>query len=244
MAGTAEQAGGAAHDLDPVIDRHVVRLAAHGGLEYRGNAIHLERFDLHATREDTDFIVRSIALFLVEHARRLGQHVLQAHQVLITHTLAGHHTDRLGCFADRQRQLGCGPGNPCGVGASALRGITQAAGIDVGGAQLQRSTACGFFRQQIVVSGSERLQPGTLKQHCEPLVHAVVALQAGGVTTIGQCGFERKYDPCIACKLVQCRAERARRNPVSLKRLFCTGLAGLVRERLDKTDLDYDCCTQ
>jgi len=96
VAIAADQARGAAHDFDAVVDGRVEQRI---GARIDGHAIDLVIADGKAARRK----VRAFAVvFLHRHARRLHQHLGQAVQAHVVHALARHDRDRLRRFANRQ----------------------------------------------------------------------------------------------------------------------------------------------
>ena len=128
------QAGGAANDLDTVVQDHVVALrrALVVAVEQL-QAVDLVVLDLEATRVDAA-VVATVAATLAEgQTGSLAHHVGELGQTLVLHALAGDHRDRLRRLADRQRQTGGRAGRSGGVGTGALGGFTQADTGDAGG---------------------------------------------------------------------------------------------------------------
>ena len=213
---TAHQAGGAAHDLDAVVDDHVgeradVLLGLVGDLGR--NAVVLEVLDLETAG------VKGVALAVTVVAADAGceaQHFAEGGQVLIVHQLAGDHTDRLRGFAQGQRQFRRRAGRPRGVGAAVFGGQTQPFGIDAGGVKAYGASA-GLGGQAVatVVIGGQR-QVVARQQSGKTLFDAVSTLQTGTLLACGQARIEGQHHAGITGKSAQYRTQWARRNRESL----------------------------
>src|SRR5690606_8895891 len=135
LAGARKQAGGAAHDLDPVVDDRVQLRFAGGvvALVVRGDAVVLQVVDREAARGEG----RAFAVELQRpDAGRVLQDVAQVLQALVVDALARDDGDGLRRLPDRQRQAGRGRRAAGGVAARALgRAVVPGAALDLDGRQ-------------------------------------------------------------------------------------------------------------
>ena len=104
IARACHQPGGAANDLDPVIDQGVAHGAVAGRIGRR-HAVHLEVGDRKTAGREVHAVG---VVFLHGDASGLLQHVGDGGQVEVVHPLPGDHRDRLRGLAQGQWQLGRG----------------------------------------------------------------------------------------------------------------------------------------
>ena len=112
-------AGGAAHQLDPVVGRRVVQERAHRGRSR--HPVDLVVLQIGAARIDGGAVLPEGGV-LQDDAGRRFQRIGHRGQVLVVQPLAGQHRDRLRRFLRRQVQAGGTAGGGRGVRARALRG--------------------------------------------------------------------------------------------------------------------------
>lgn len=101
----AQQAGGAAHNLDAIVNRHVgdgfAPVAAQRPCGR--HAVDLGVLDLEAARVEG---VADVIGFLDDHADAVLDHVLHADEVLVEDALRRHDADRLGRLANGEAKAG------------------------------------------------------------------------------------------------------------------------------------------
>ncbi len=142
-------------------------------------------------------MVVAVAAVGAGDARGLGHHLVQRHEVLVIHQLAGDHGHRLGRAAQRLGGLADGHGAG-GVGAAAFRGFAQARAVDAGRAQLQRAVGVdrGYHAER-PAAGDDHLQVVARQRPLQGLQGAHLAVDGRRPLAGDQARIEGDHLPAL-----------------------------------------------
>ena len=237
IAGTREQAGGAAHDLDAVVDDRIDLGFAGTVLRgvLRGHAVVLQVVDAEAARVEGE----ALAVELRDRdAGRVVEDFLNRLHRLVIELLSRDDTDRLRCFFQRQAQRRGGVAGASGrvAAGSFRRSAARCLGRDRHGGQGRgagsgRARRGGRPQRESAACSRHGHQSGASQGLGQCVFHAVTAARTRAAQSFGQARAKGDEHARIPAQAVQHALQRASRNVECLHPVACSLCPGVLRQR-------------